>query len=99
MASPSLGNKTGVYVGTGVEFDIALNFTPSEIKIISSADNSESFKTDKMGNSNFQLLDIAAGTVTVLTANGITLGTRKFTIGTDPDINGVGNYYYWIAFE
>ena len=99
MGSPSLKSANGVYVGTGVAFDIALDFTPTRVKIYSATENSMSIKTDRMVGVNFLLADLAAGTVTKVTANGITLGVRKITIGTDADINTNTSEYYWDADE
>lgn len=41
---------------------------------------------------------IAAGTMTLDAAGGITLGTKQFTIGTDADINENTVPIHWIAY-
>ena len=99
MGSPSLQRANGVYIGTGAAFDISLDFTPTRVKIYSVTENSESVKTDRMVGVNFLLADLAAGTVTKVTANGITLGVRNINIGTNADINTSASEYYWVADE
>lgn len=99
MSSPALQRAFGKYTGTGAKFDISLDFTPSIVRIYSVFDNSESVKLNRMVGVNFLLLDFAAGTVTLMVSNGIGLSARKISIGTNTDINGNGNDYYWEAFE
>lgn len=99
MGSPSLRSENGVYAGTGSAFDVALDFTPRRVKIYSANENAINIKTDRMVGVNFLQADLNAGTVAKVTSNGITLGVRKFNVGTDAKINTNTQEYYWEASE
>lgn len=90
---------SGKFIGTGASLDVALNFTPRMVEIWSATENAVNFKNEQMVGVEFLQLDANAGTVAKVTSNGITLGTRKFTVGTDAKINTSASEYYWKAFE
>ena len=95
--------KQGSFIGTGAAKEIALDFTPRYVKVF----NTETFDCAEQ----FEEMDQAAakaggiyrgqaGAAGGLTAvQGITLGERKFTVGTADSVNKSGSHMVWLAIE
>ena len=90
--------KSGGYVGTGVALDVALPFNPKYVKIISVTEDAITEMTDEMEpDTGVQIT--GATVVARLSADGITLGEGKFSVGVDANINTDASDYIWIAWE
>lgn len=101
MASGS-HKKVGSFIGTGVAKDIPLDFTPRYVKVVNLTDMSsaEKFAESDVATKEGGLSTSALGAVAALTAaQGITLGERKFTVGTDNACNGATDHLCYVAEE
>jgi hypothetical protein len=102
MASGQL-KKVGSFIGTGAAKDIELDFTPRYVKIVNmtTRDSAEKFaEADVSGSEGGIKRPVAGGAVAALNAAaGITLGVRKFSVGTDAAVNGNGNHMSFLAIE
>jgi len=102
MSSPQLKKKSGKYTGTGSALELTFDFDVAEIEIISTHGDIIAKKSYAMEEDNFLKCDFAGGAVTLVTADGITLGAaeeRKVTVGADADINTADEVYYYTAWE
>lgn len=98
MGSGVSMQKSGGYFGTGVALDVPLPFNPKYVKIISVTENAITEMTAEMADATG--VQITGATVVArLTADGITLGEGKFTVGVDANINTADSDYIWIAGE
>ena len=88
MGSGVLKRYSAQYTGTGVAFDIVLDFTPRVVTIRNVTDLIISMKNQTDPDANHTTIINHADTQIVLvTSNGITIAERKITIGTDASIN------------
>lgn len=96
---------TGTIVGTGAALTIQTGFKPDHVRVVNETGlaNVEWFKSMPNGHG---IKTITAGTMSKITANGITPyeGSRGadapgFTIGADADINVATEVLHWIAFS
>jgi hypothetical protein len=83
----------GSYLGNGGQQFIGLEFSPDLVIVKSGSTNYAVFTTSLM----------PAGYSAYFGANGmitgaITLHSGSFEVGTDPNVNASGTYYYWTAF-
>jgi len=107
--------ETGKVTGTGAEIKVSLpDFTPRKVVLRNVASGDELAFVDTM-NAGEGFKRVAAGTGALITTGGVTLvyqdvlsppvgGTpqdpgRGFLIGTDADINAVGEEIQWEAHE
>ncbi len=94
--------RSGTVTGTGAAIEVALDFDPAEVSLYKMTGTGAPITMDKhpgMGDDD-TLKTIANGTRTLDAAGGVTLGTvgqKKFTIGTDADINEAGVAILWTA--
>lgn len=94
---------SGAITGTGAAINVPLGFTPTyvEIQNITSRDELKWFKTMAAASG---VKRVAAGTGSLITANGVSpyVGTGEispgFTIGADADINVAAELLFYIAF-
>ncbi len=102
MASGVL-KKVGSFLGTGASKEIALDFTPTYVKIVNmtTRDSAEKFAEAEIALSEGGIKrPVAGGAVVALTAaQGVILGERKFTVGTDAAVNGSTNHLSYLALE
>jgi len=88
MASGVLKRYSGQYAGTGVAFDIVPDVTPRVVIIRKVTDLVISMKNSADPDANHMTISNHADTqIALVTSNGITIATRKVTIGTDASIN------------
>jgi len=92
------GNFTmasGSYLGKGSSQQItsSLSFTPDLVIVKSGSNNYAVFSTSQMppGYSAY----FAGGG---MTTGAITIKPNGFEVGSDPNVNASGTYYYWTAF-
>ena len=95
--------KSGGYFGTGAIKDIALPFNPKYVKItsvteIAVTEMTEEMEPDTGVQTVFSNATIPAA-IDRLTADGVTLGEGKFTVGVDANINTADSDYVWVAWE
>jgi len=101
MASGS-HKKVGSFIGTGVAKDISLDFTPRYVRIVNMTDleSAEKFAESDIATKEGGVSVDVAGAMTALTASaGISLGERKFTVGTDNSCNGATDHLCYVAEE
>ncbi|MDQ3170286.1 MAG: hypothetical protein M3Q55_09140 [Acidobacteriota bacterium] len=88
----------GTMTGTGAALDSpALPFDPAMVMIINQTTLCKGIKLPSMADDDFYK-EVAAGTATYDTAGGITLGVKKFTLGTDVELNAAANVIHFVAF-
>ena len=86
----------GTYTGTGVALDVTTDGDPILVIVSDTSQNTIGVHIKGMTDAHFFKIKTAA--VAHTAANGITLGTDKFTIGTDSDINTNTDTGFWLAF-
>lgn len=94
-------SQSGTVLGTGAAIEVTLDFDPAEVTLKKVAGTGAPITMEKHpGQATDSVIKtVAAGTRTVAAA-GVTLGAqgeKKFTIGTDADINEVGVAILWTA--
>lgn len=88
----------GTMTGTGASLDSpALPFDPAMVLIVNQTTVCRGLKLPTMADDDFYK-EVAAGTGTYDAAGGITLGVKKFTLGTDAELNAAGNVIHFVAF-
>lgn len=85
----------GTYTGTGVALDVATDGNPFVVVVSDTTQDTMGIHIKGMTDAHFFKVKTAA--VGHTAANGITLGTNKFTIGTDADINTGADTGFWFA--
>lgn len=82
--------------GTAAAFTISLGFQPRYVKVsnVTSGDQEEWFEGMASPSARKQ---VAAGTATIITTNGITVSASGFTVGLDTDINVTNEQLSWMA--
>lgn len=86
----------GTVTGTGASLDVACPFDPAVVEIVNQTQLASFKKLPSMGTS-YALKEVTAGTKTY--ASGcITLGTGKFTIGTDAAANTASDVIHFVAW-
>lgn len=94
--------KVGTFIGTGVAKEISLDFTPRWVRLVNLTDleSAEKYADSDVATKEGGVSIDATGAMTALTAaQGITLGERKFTVGTDNSVNGAADHISYIAEE
>lgn len=99
-------NKLGLYAvemyfgtmtGTGASLDSpTLPFDPAAVFLVNQTQASAWWKLPTMADDD-TLKVVTAGTQTYDAAGGITLGTKKFTLGTDAQLNAVSDAIHFVA--
>lgn len=100
-------SESGSYSGNGTSQTITLPWNAALVFICSSntstnANKGGGVKIDAMPSAAFyRLRQVNNGNAEYLyvTANGITLGTADFSVGSDTRINASGVTYYWFAIK
>lgn len=99
MASGGTRIKNGAIAGTGAALNVrSVGFRPSKVELINKASSDKLTWTDKMADAEGHK-QVAAGTSSYLSANGITPLSDGFTIGADADLNVSGEQIFWTAHE
>lgn len=94
--------KVGSFIGTGASKEIALDFTPRYVRLLNLTELStaEKFADSDLSGKEGGVKQLATGVISALTAaQGITLDKRKFVVGTDANVNGVGDLISYICEE
>jgi len=94
--------KVGSFIGTGAALTIALDFTPRYVRLLNLTDlaSAEKFADSDLTGKEGGVKRILAGDMSALTAvQGITLGKRSFTVGTDAVCNGTGDHVSYVCEE
>jgi hypothetical protein len=100
MSSGDL-KKVGSFIGTGAAKEIELDFTPTYVKVVNMTTglSAEKFAEAEISTKEGGL-EHDHDTLTFLTAaQGITLGERKFTVGTAASVNGSTNHLVFLALR
>lgn len=90
----------GETVGTGAALDVGTPFDPAAVLIYNLTRPALFLFLPSMTAGHVaELAAVAtqAQVVVAVAANGITLGTKKFTIGTDADLNTIADVIHYMA--
>ena len=85
----------GTYTGTGVAISVATDGAPKLVVLVDVTQVGIAFHITGMAAASF--LSVDNGATSYQAANGITLGTDGFTIGTNALINTGGDSGFWFA--
>jgi hypothetical protein len=95
--------KSGIYHGSGVAKDIPLDFNPTYVRIVAIDSDTIVEMNDSLDDATGIKTTLSDGTLAAtieeITADGVTLGENKFTVGTDADINTDDSKYLYVAQE
>lgn len=82
--------------GTVAATEITVGFKPRYVRVqnVTSRDSMEWFEGMTNGHG---LKTVAAGTRTLVTSNGISVGEKTFTIGLDTDVLVTSEQISWVA--
>lgn len=99
MASGGTRIKNGSVLGTGSALNVrTVGFRPSKVELINKDSHDKLTWTDKMADAEGHK-QIAAGTSSYITSDGITPLSDGFTIGADADMNVADETILWTAHE
>jgi len=94
--------KSGSFIGTGASKDIELDFSPKHVKVVNLTDlewSEQFYEGGITGKEGGISCDVAGALTGLNAAEGIVLGERKFTVGTDNSANGTDDHMVFIAQE
>ena len=94
--------QTGSFIGTGAALEIALPFNPRYVEVVNLTTLTKGFNHEHndVALKEGGVKTIIDGTMSAMTAaEGITLGDRKFTVGTAAQVNGSGDTHVFLAIE
>jgi len=98
MSSGVQITKNGAVTGTGANLDVrTVGFRPRRVELYNVTGLVSAVWTDSMADAA-GLKRVTAGDATVMTA-GVTPLSDGFRIGTDADVNAVGEVVHWVAHE
>lgn len=90
---------TGSVTGTGSAINVdTVGFSPSYVKLLNVGGLVKAEWTKEMADAS-ALKQVTAGTISLITSNGVTPRSAGFTIGADADINASGELIRFVAFE
>ncbi len=91
---------TGRYLDTGTvaAYVFTLGFQPRYVKAVNLTDRNSMEWFEGMAAAS-QLHQVAAGTLTLVTTNGITVSASGFTLGLDTDVNVASKQVSWLAIS
>lgn len=84
-----------IAAATGAAMDVATPFDPAFVIVWDATTAALWLKFPSLPDDDSVVIDTAAAGDA---AGGITLGTLKFTIGTDAKINALNDVLHWVAF-
>jgi hypothetical protein len=97
LSSRAVRGAVGTYTGTGSALDVDLDFDPDVVVIVDSTQAVVGIHFAGMADA--YAMKLKQGAFAYVTANGITLGTEKFTIGTDGDFNTGADVGFYLALD
>lgn len=98
MSSGVQLSKNGAVIGTGANLDVrTVGYRPRRVELFNETGLVTAVWTDSMADAA-GIKRITAGDATVMTA-GVTPLSDGFRIGTDADVNAVGEVIHWVAHE
>ena len=91
--------RTGSVNGTGSAIDVeVVGFRPQRVVLENVGGLVKATWNRDMADASACKV-VTAGTISLITSNGITPLANGFTIGADSDINASGELIHWTAFE
>ncbi len=89
---------TGRYLDTGTvaAYTFTCGFKPRYVKVVNLTDKNLMEWYEGMADAS-QLHEVANGTKTLVTSNGITVSATGFTLGLDTEVNVQSKQVSWIA--
>lgn len=85
----------GTVAGTGASLDVVCPFDPAVVIILNETDGSVHIATPTTGAAKGMSIKAAAAWMATV---GITIGDKKFTLGTNADLNAAADVLHWVAF-
>lgn len=99
MASGTQYTRTGSFTSDGNARSIrTLGFRPRKVEVYNVTSGDSMLWIDTMADAAARK-QLAAGTASFLTANGITPLSDGFTLGADADVNANGEVLHYVAHE
>ena len=99
MASGGIKQATGSFKGTGAAIDIkTVGFRPKTVDLFNVGGTTIGHWTDMMADGSM-LKQITAGTMSLVTSNGVAPLADGFRVGADTDMNVSGEQVHWVARE
>lgn len=94
--------KVGGYTGTGSALDVDCGFTPKAVIITGDDDTPPTAPVIALhfghtAAKGIKVVNHDTAQIAVIAANGVTLGTKKFTVGTDANLNEAAKKYKYVA--
>ena len=92
--------QTGSVLGaTAADVDVrTVTFRPSRVELYNETGLARAVWQDSMADGEM-MKQVTAGTISQVTATGITPLSDGFRIGQDADLNVVAELIHWVAFE
>ena len=92
---------TGAYIGTGAALNVdSVGFMPGFVQLFNKTGLVIAAWTQEMGDgAAHKVINHDTAQNVFVTANGITPRPTGFQVGTDADLNTVGETVYWVAHE
>lgn len=99
MASGRGRNFQGAFVGTGAAINIrTVGFRPNIVELFNEDGLCTGTWLKSMADDSM-IKRVTAGTMTVVTSDGVTPLSNGFTLGADSDMNVSGEKVFWVAYE
>lgn len=89
--------KTGTYTGNGTSQSVTLGFKPMKVEIINITDG-DTYYIHINGMTDATGISIAAATAGV-SANGVTLSSNGFSVGSDVSVNENAKTFRYLAYN
>jgi len=87
--------QVGTYTGTGVALDVSTDGDPRFVLLVNITQ--QALVVHSSGMTAAHALIASAVATKAIAADGITLGTGKFTIGVDAELNTLADSGFWCA--
>jgi len=99
MGSGVQRQVTGKLIGTGADLEVrTVTFRPAKVELYNEDGVCHAVWTKTMAD-DAMMKTVTAGTVSVVTSNGITPLSDGFALGADTDLNVSGEAVHWVASE
>jgi hypothetical protein len=98
MGSGAANSYYGTFIGTGSEVMVSTPFRPRHVSLSNVDGLTKLVWIDGMGSGEGEKT-VTDGTISYITAGGVTTLASGFKLGTDADLNVSGELVYFAVFE
>lgn len=89
----------GSFIGTGADLEVrTVGFRPKAVQLLNVGGLAKGDWVQGMADDS-AVKQITAGTISLITSDGITPLSDGFAVGADTDLNVSGELVRWVAFE